>query len=277
MNGTAARPANTLALYIGLFAVSAAFLFPLYLAVVNSLGNWYSPASIFFKTFKWDNYYYATTMIDFWRYLGNSFIICGIVVSISTFTAGLVGYGFARIPAPGRNALFMLVLSTMMLPPIVTQIPTYILLYKFGLINTFIPFVIWGIGGHAFFIFLYRQFFASIPVELEEAAKIDGCSIFRTYWNIFLPISIPVVATAAILNFHGTWNDVVTPFMYLRQDQYPLATALSMISYAESGSKQVIQQLSLAAGLILIVPVVITFFLGQRYIVEGIVTTGIKG
>lgn len=277
MSMTRSRRISRFILYTLLTICSVMFLFPLYLSVVNALEDWYTPTSLFPTAFNWENFYYATTLVDFWTFAKNSVILTGIALLTSTFTSGLVGYAFARLKAPGRNALFMIVLSTMMLPGIVTQIPTYILFYNIGIINTFIPFVLWGIGGNAFFIFLYRQFFASIPVELEEAARIDGCSYFRTYWNIFLPMSLPVVATVAILNFHGSWNDVVTPFMYLTQDKYPLATALSMIGYTAEGSRQVIQQVSNAAGLLLAVPVIITFFLGQRYIVEGIVTTGIKG
>jgi len=262
--------------YFLLLFCSLIFLFPLYLAIINSVAGWYSPPVLIPKAWHWENYYYATVLIDFWRYLKNSFIIVGIVVPISTITSGLVGYAFARLKAPGKNALFMIVLSTMMLPGIVTQIPTYVLFHKIRLLDTFWPWLFWAIGGNAFFIFMYRQFFITIPVELEEAACIDGCSIFRTYWNIILPISMSVVATVAILTFHGSWNDVTGPFMYLSQEKYPLATALSMIGYTEQGSNQIINQVSLAAGLILAIPVIITFFAGQRYIVEGIVTTGIK-
>ena len=263
--------------YFLLFACSGIFLFPLYLAFINALGAWYSPPILLPKSWNWDNYFHATVLIDFWRYTGNSVILSGITVTLSTLSSGLVGYAFARLKAPGKNGLFMIVLSTMMLPGIVTQIPTYILFHNFKLINTFWPWIFWGIGGSAFFIFMYRQFFLTIPMELEEAARIDGCSIFRTYWNIILPVSLPVVATVAILTFHGSWNDVIGPFMYLGSRKYPLATALSMIGYLASGSTQVISQVTIAAGLLLAIPVIVTFFIGQRYIVQGIVTTGVKG
>ena len=259
-----------------LLACSGIFLFPLYLALVNALGDWYSPPALVPKVWNWENYAYATSLIDFWRYTRNSLILSGITVILSTLSSGISGYAFARIKAPGKNILFMLVLSTMMLPGIVTQIPTYVLFYKFNILNTYLPWVFWGIGGNAFYIFMYRQFFLSLPPELEEAARIDGCSIFKTYWRIILPVSIPAAATVGILTFHGSWNDVVSPFMYLREEKYPLATALSMIGYMASGSTQVITQVSVAAGLILAVPIIATFFVGQRYIVQGIVTTGLK-
>lgn len=269
-------PGNVV-IYALILICSAIFLFPMYLAIVNSLTAWYSPPTIVPTDFRWENFAYATTLIAFWRFMRNSVILCLISLATATFTSGLVGYAFARIQAPGRNVLFMIVLSTMMLPGIVTQIPTYILFYKIGFIDTYWPWILGGIGGNAFFIFLYRQFFSAIPKELEEAARIDGCSIFRTYWSIFVPLSFPVVATVAVMNFQNTWGDVITPFMYLRQDHYPLATALSMISYQANGSKQIISQVSIAAGIIFMIPVLVTFFLGQRYVVEGIVTTGVKG
>ena len=262
-------------LYVALIVCSAVFLFPMYLAVVNAFSSWNTTPGLLPAGFHPENFKYAVTMIDFWKFGRNSLILLAITLGTSTFTSGLVGYAFARISAPGRNALFLIMLSTMMLPGIVTQIPQYILFHKYGLLDTFWPWVFWGIGGNAFYIFLYRQFFASVPKELEEAARIDGCSILRTYWNIFLPL--PVVATVAIMNFQGSWGDFIGPFMFLKQDHYPLATALSTISYTQNGSKLVLQSVTTAAALLILLPVLIIYFLGQRFIVEGIVTTGVKG
>lgn len=264
-------------LYAALILFSIVFMFPLYLALANAFSNWNTSPGLVPSGFKPENFKYATTMIDFWHFGKNTVILCLIPLCTSTLTSGLVGYAFARISVPGRNVLFMIVLSTMMLPGMVTQIPQYILFHKYGLLDTFWPWVFWGIGGNAFFIFLYRQFFAGIPKELEDAAKIDGCSIFRTYWNIFLPMSAPVIATVSIMTFTGAWNDFMGPFMFLKQDHYPLATALSTISYTAEGTKLIIQPVATAAAILLMIPVLLTFFFGQRYIVEGIVTTGVKG
>ncbi|QHW31614.1 carbohydrate ABC transporter permease [Paenibacillus rhizovicinus] len=268
---------GSIPLYVALILFSAIFVFPMYLAFVQALSAWNTTPGFVPVGFHPENFKYATTLIDFWNFTKNSVILC-VISLLSVVSSGLGGYAFARIAAPGRNALFMIVLSTMMLPTIITQIPQYILFHKYGLIDTFWPWVFGGIGGSAFFIFLYRQFFAAIPKELEEAARIDGCSIFRTYWNIFLPMSIPIVATVTIMIFQGTWGDYLGPFMYLKQDHYPLATALSMISYKiEGNDKLILTSVSTAGAILLVVPVIITFFLGQRYIVEGIVTTGVKG
>lgn len=263
--------------YVLLAICTLIFLSPLYLALINSLNSWYSSPVLMPEKWEWNNFYYATILIEFWKYLGNSIILAIITVGLSTVSSGMAGYAFARLRVPGNSVMFIIVLATMMLPGIVTQIPTYILFNKMHLINTFWPWVFWGIGGNAFFIFMYRQFFLTIPAELEEAARIDGCSFLRIYWSIILPSSKPVVATVAILTFQGSWNDVTGPFMFLTQEKYPLATALSMIGYLANGSTQVITQVSLAGGLLLAIPIIITFFIGQRQIVEGIVTTGVKG
>jgi len=154
---------SPVSIYVVLILFSVVFLFPLYLAFVSAISSWYSVPSLLPNGAHWENFKYATTMIDFWRYLVNSIIICALVIVPSTLISGMVGYAFARITAPGRNAIFMLVLSTMMIPQLVTQIPMYILYFHYGIINTFIPFLIGGLGGNVFFIFLYRQFFSAVP------------------------------------------------------------------------------------------------------------------
>ncbi|QGQ98161.1 carbohydrate ABC transporter permease [Paenibacillus psychroresistens] len=282
MRATTANKAPSGFIYLIVIFCALLFIFPVYLSLINSLNSWNAIPGLIPRGFNWENYKFATTMIDFWLYTKNSIILCAIVVFTATFTSGLVGYAFARIQVPGRNFLFLLVLSTLMVPGIITQIPTYILFHKLHLLNSFLPWLIWGIGGgvgngSAYFVFFYRQFFSTIPKELEEAARIDGCSIFRTYWSIFLPLSLPVVATVAIITFQWNWSDNFTPFLFMSQEHYNLATALGSIGYFVADTKLIIQPVSVAAGLMFILPVLLTFFIGQRFIVEGIVTTGIKG
>ncbi|WP_261304995.1 carbohydrate ABC transporter permease [Paenibacillus andongensis] len=269
---------KNIGIYSLLLALSIVFVLPIWLAISNSLSPWFSTSGFLPQGFHLENYLFATTMLDFWRYVKNSFIISAISVITTTLSSGLVGFAFARIQAPGRNFLFLVILSTIMLPGIVIQIPTFIFFHQYGLLNTFYPWLIWGLGGSAFFIFLYRQFFSAIPKDLEEAARIDGCSIFRTYWNIFLPISLPVMATISILAFQWSWGDFITPFMFLNDSKYPLATALSTIGYHSSGNSTIIiQQVSAAAAILFMLPVVVVFFIGQRFLVEGVVTSGVKG
>ncbi|MCD9023744.1 carbohydrate ABC transporter permease [Cohnella silvisoli] len=267
---------NRFILYSALLLCSVMFVLPLFLTLSNSLSPWFDTPDFLPRAFEIENYRFAVTMIDFWKFAKNSVFLCLITVTTTTLSSGLVGYAFSRIDAPGKKVLFMIVLSTMMLPGIVTQIPTYILFHKYGLLNTFYPWLIWGLGGSSFFIFLYRQFFSVIPKELEEAARIDGCSIFRTYWNIFLPLSLPVVATVSIMTFQGAWGDFISPFMFLNEAKYPLATALSTIGYVYERSV-IIQQVAAAASILFMLPVIATFFLGQRFLIEGVVTSGIKG
>ncbi|OCT15050.1 hypothetical protein A8709_13110 [Paenibacillus pectinilyticus] len=278
MENAGAKLQDKFIVYGLLLFLSLVFFVPFYLTISNSLNPWFAIPGFFPNGFHLENYKFAVTMIEFWKYFKNSLILCAISLFTTTFSSGLVGYAFSRIQAPGKRILFMVVLSTMMLPGIVTQIPTYILFHKFGMLNTYIPFIAWGLGGSSFFIFLYRQFFSTIPKELEEAARIDGCSIFRTYWNIFLPLSFPIMATVAILGFQGTWSDFINPFMFLSESKYPLASALVTVGYTQPANVNIIiQQVAAAASIIFMVPVLLTFFTGQRFLVEGVVTTGLKG
>jgi ABC-type glycerol-3-phosphate transport system permease component len=263
--------------YVLLIFFAILFIAPLYLSLVNAINHQNALPTVVPAAWDWFNFAQATTIIPFWRFTLNSLIISGIFVSLSTISSAMSGYAFARLKAPGSGPLFMLVLATMMVPGIITQIPQYILFHKYGLLYTFWPWFLWGLGGSAFYIFMYRQFFLSIPVEIEEAARIDGCSIFYTFWRIIIPMSPAVIATVVILQFQGSWNDVTGPFMFLKDTQYPLATALTMIGYKPNNAKVDIPQLALAGGLLLSIPTIVTFFIGQRQIVEGIVTTGLKG
>lgn len=278
MEYTSSSRFSKYSVYALLFVFSLVFIIPLFLTISNSLSPWHSTPGFLSQGFHIENYRFATTMIDFWKYLKNTVIICAISVATTTLSSGLVGYAFSRIQAPGKKFLFMIVLSTMMVPGIVTQIPTFILFQKYGLLNTFYPWLIWGLGGSALFIFLYRQFFSAIPKELEEAARIDGCSIFRTYWNIFLPLSLPVMATVSIMSFQGSWGDFIGPFMFLNESNYPLAAALGTVGYTMPGNAAVvIQQVAAAASILFMLPVILLFFIGQRFLIDGVVTSGVKG
>lgn len=272
-------PLGRTALYAALVVLSALFIVPLYWLLTNSLQLVGSSTSFLPNGLHFENYYYAATLIDYWNYTRNSLIITGISVIIPTLTSALVGFGFARLRGPGKGVLFMLMLSTMMLPGIVTQIPTYVIFFKMGFINTFWPWFFWSLGGSAFSIFLYRQFFAAFPRDLEEAATIDGCSTFRIFRSIFIPISLPVIATVSILSFNGSWGgDYLTPFMFLHDDKYPLATALFSVGYAFPGQQNIEMTQVLNAGLVMFVlPIIIVFFVGQRYLVEGVVSSAVKG
>ncbi len=223
----------------------------------------------------WHNFLDALTMINYGQFTINSILLSTIYSSLTTLTCALVGFGFARLRGVGKHTLFLVMLSTLMLPPILTTIPTYVLFSRLGLVNTYWPWVLWGLASSPFLSFLFRQFFSSIPLELEEAAIIDGCSYGRLFWQIFLPLSRPVIATAVILSFTAVWGDWLTPSLFLNQDNTTLAVAMSAGYTSPHGE---ILTNTLSAGIIMyVLPVMLLFFFAQRYFVQGIVTSGLKG
>ncbi len=267
-----------IAAYAWVWLCCLVFAVPAIWSFSNSLRKLDSIPKLFHSDFSWVNYHYAVTLIEFWRYLSNSMVIAVISVTIGVFMSGVVGFAFARLYAPGKSILFMMILSTMMLPGIVIEVPTYILFSRVGLINTFWPWVFWALGGTPFVIFLFRQFFSTIPRELEDAARIDGCSTLRIFWSMFIPLSIPVTVTAIILKFQWAWGDYMRPFMFLNDELYPLAIALINKSYTfPSNPYELLDPVVSAASLLFSLPVLILFFVGQRFMLEGIVSSGIKG
>jgi multiple sugar transport system permease protein len=192
-----------------------------------------------------------------------------------TLSAASVAFAFARMRFPGRDALFLLVLSTMMLPPQVTMIPTFVLWTIPGWIDSLKPLIVPAFfGGGAFFIFLLRQFFLTIPQELEDAARIDGCGSFGVFRHVVLPLSKPALTTVALFSFIGHWNDFLGPLIYTQSiEKKTLAVGLTAFQSLHGTE----YHLLMAASVAVLLPILIIFFLAQRYFVEGIVTTGVKG
>jgi len=222
----------------------------------------------------WGNYPDVFTYAPMHLYLINTLIIVIPTIIGAAFTSSLAAYAFARLRAPGKNLIFMLVLSTLMLPAIVTMVPTYIVFAKLQWVGTFKPLVIPALAGNAFNIFLLRQFFMTIPRELEDAALIDGCTRFRIFTSIIVPLAKPVLATVTIFAFMGSWNDYLGPLIYLgNQEQYTLTLGLqAFVQYhgAEWG-------MLMAASTMMVLPVILLFFFAQKNFVQGITLTGIKG
>ncbi len=223
----------------------------------------------------WQNFVQALTLVPFWNYAANSVILAMIYAVLTTFSSALVGFGFARLKGRGKRLWFVVLLSTMMLPQIVTLIPTYVLFARLNLVNTYWPWALWGVGASPFLVFLYRQFFAAIPIDLEEAAILDGCGYWQIFWRIFLPLSLPVIVTAFLLSFVWVWGDYVTPTLLLSQDNTTLAVAISA-SYVDPNNNP-LPNVQAAAALLYILPEIVVFFFAQRYFVRGIVTSGLKG
>lgn len=217
----------------------------------------------------WTNFYEGFTFLPFGRYFVNSLQVSFFRVVGQVIAASLAGYAFARLRAPGRGLLFIVVLSTLMLPYTVIMIPQFVLFKELGWINTYYPLIIPFFGGGAFFIFLFRQFFRGIPEDIFEAARLDGCSYFDIYWRILMPLSMPIIATSVILIFQNSWQDLLGPLIYLNSnDLYTLPLGLATFRSSFGSSPwNLIMAVSIGAA----IPPILMFFFGQRFLLSGIV------
>jgi multiple sugar transport system permease protein len=212
---------------------------------------------------------------SFWWYLGNTLVVTSLTTLGVVLSAAAVAFGFARLKFPYRNQLFVVVVGTMMVPAQVTMIPTYILFAKIGWTNSWLPLIVpaW-LGGGAFNIFLLRQFFMGIPHDLDEAAKIDGCSTFGIFWRIMLPLSLPALVTVSVFAIVYNWNDFMGPLIYI-QDSSKFTLALGLNQFRSlAGDKT---NLMMAAATVVLLPILVLFFVGQKYFIQGVATTGLKG
>jgi len=262
-----------------LIIFSILFLGPfvwLFLTALKTLGELGTiPIHIVPAQAQWQNFQTAWTMIDYAGFARNSLFLAGMNAVLLTTTSALVGFGFARLRGPGKGPLFIVMLATTMLPPILTIIPTYIIFSRLGMVFNYWPWVFWGLASNPLLSFLYRQFFASIPLELEDAAIIDGCNYLRIFLQICLPLSRPVIATAAIFSFQWVWGDWFAPNIFLTSDNTTLAVAMSQGYVDPQGF--ILTNVMSAGAIFYIIPVLALFFFAQRYFVQGIVTTGLKG
>jgi multiple sugar transport system permease protein len=222
-----------------------------------------------------ENYPKVLQTIPFFTFLKNSVIVTGLATLGELLSCSLVAYTFARLRFPGRTALFLILLGTMMIPYPVTMVPTFILFNELKWVNTFLPLVLPPYFAPAFNTFLLRQFFLTVNPELDEAAKVDGAGEFRVYWQIILPLAKPALATVAIFSFMYYWNDFLSPLIYLSdRTHFTLALGINYLRSFRGGGDLSIQ---MAASVMFVAPCILLYFIAQRYIVEGIVTTGIKG
>ncbi len=217
---------------------------------------------------------YASEGITFTTYTINTLIISVLSCLGVTSSSSLVAFAFARLRFPGRGPLFILCLATMMIPTQVTMIPTFILFKTIGWYDTYFPLIIPAfLGGGAYNIFLMRQFFMSIPYEMDEAAKIDGCTNFGVFWRILLPLCKPALTTVAVFSFVWNWNDFLNPLIYLDTNSKK-TLALGLTNFVSLYGQD--YHLLMAASLLIVIPLVVMFLLGQRYFIQGIATTGLK-
>jgi ABC-type glycerol-3-phosphate transport system permease component len=225
---------------------------------------------------KWMNYPEALTKVPFLRYMLNTMKIAVPSVLGTVLSNAIVGYGFARIRWRYRNVFFIICISTMMIPYQVTMIPLFITFKNLGWINTYLPLIVPSFFGNAYYIFLFRQFFMTIPQELSDAARVDGCSELLILTRIIVPLSVPALAMVGLFHFLWTWNDYLGPLLYVGREEL-FTVALGLSKYQAGGWSQANWSYLMAASVTSIVPILVLFFLTQRTFIEGITLTGIKG
>jgi multiple sugar transport system permease protein len=224
---------------------------------------------------QWHNYGDAiTAMRHFWRYAGNSLFLCVLTVTGTVLSSALAAYGFSRIEWKGRDKLFVVLLATMMIPYPVVMVPVFKLFKTVGWIGTFRPLWVPSFFAGAFNVFLLRQFFLTLPRDISEAARIDGCSEFQIFWRIILPLTKPALIVVALFQFMGTWNDFLGPLIFLTdQKDYTLSLGLQSFQSQHGGTEW---HYLMAASTMVVLPVIVLFFLAQRYFIEGIAASGAK-
>jgi len=258
--------------------VAIGFLLPLFWMISSSLKPDYQvlefPPRWLPDPVRWANYPEALTYVPFARYGLNTLFIAVMTIIGHILSCTVVAYAFARLRAPGKNVLFVILLATMMLPYPVTMVPIYVGFNKLGWVNSFKPLIVPAFFGSPFFIFLLRQFFLTLPPELEDAARVDGANILQILWHVILPISKPALATVAIFSFQASWNDFLAPLIYLHdQSKYTISLGLNFFR----SSYDVRWGYLMAASLVTMLPVILVFFLAQKQFIRGITLTGMKG
>lgn len=273
-----ARLVRTILGYLSLIGIAILLILPLYWMLSTALKG---PSQTFVLPPQWipnppefANFARVFQEVPFGRFLLNTFFLVGVNIIGELFAVTLVAYGFARLRFPGRSFLFLLMLSTLMIPYQVTLVPRFILFSKLGWVNTYLPLTVPAFTGSAFLIFLVRQYMMSIPYELDEAAYIDGASRFGVFWRIILPLSRPALVLVVVFTFVGVWNDFLQPLIYLNDaNMFTVSLGLSFFQ----GARETNWNLLMAASLMAVIPPLILFFFAQRQLIGGISIEGLKG
>lgn len=280
-NWSRIKVTNKVVVYILLGLTSIVMVFPIYWMIGTSLKSLKQIATLPPVWFpippQFQNYPEALTYQPFGLYAKNTIIIAFFYILGNVISSSLVGYGFARMRFPGKKVLFIIMLSTMMMPKIVTLIPLFLIFKNLGWINTYLPLTVPAFLGEAFFIFIMRQFFLSIPKDIVDAARIDGASEFGIWWRIMLPLAKPAIASVVIFAFQRTWNDVLTPLIYLT-DPKKFTLSIGLISFT-AGAGEAVQfwHYMMAASVTMVLPMAIIFLVAQKQFVQGVATSGLKG
>ena len=264
--------------YTIVIIMAIAYIFPLYWLIVTALKTdveiFQQPPPIFPPNPQWQNFGASTTYIPFWRYMWNTIAISGLTVLGTVLSCTFIAYGFARIQWPGRNIIFLIYLSTIMLPSQVTLIPLYLIFRDLGWVGTFLPLVVPHFFGSALYVFLLRQFLLTIPQELSDAARIDGANELGILWHVMIPLMRPALAVVALFTFVQTYRDFLGPLIYL-QNQQDWTISLGLKLFQNMYGAQ--WQLMMAASTLAMLPTIVLFFFTQKTFVRGIALTGLKG
>ncbi len=274
------RQVQRILTYVALTLLTFVVILPvlwLILAALRLEENWSQyPIVIFPSPPQWVNFVRALDpQYKLLKLAGNTLKIAVPGTILTVLSSAMSGFAFARLNAPGKRYLFILVLSMLMVPGMVTTIPNFMLFSKIGLTNTYWPWYLWGLSGSAFHIFLFRQFFSTISKDLEDAAIVDGCNRFRIFWQIFLPLSGAVLATSAIFHFQWAWGSWFVPNIFLSAEKTTLGVAVARYYVTPKG--MALNTLQTAATVYYLLPMFVIFLFAQKYIVQGIATTGLKG
>ena len=264
--------------YASLIAVAVLLVLPLYWMLSTALKT---PAQTFAlppewipSPIAWNNFVQVFQEVPFGRFILNSFILVALNIVGELFAVTLVAYGFARLRFPGRSVLFLLMLSTLMIPYHVTLVPRFIIFSRLGWINTYLPQFVPAFAGSSFLIFMVRQYMMSIPFDLDEAAYIDGANRFQVFWHIILPLSRPALVLVVVFTFVGVWNDFLQPLIYLNDPNlFTVSLGLSFFQDVRDTNWNLLMAGSLMAS----IPPLLLFFFAQRQLIGGISIEGLKG
>jgi len=278
LRARAGRIAETTFVYLILVSGAVIVMVPLWWMLSTSVKRpaevFSFPPTILPETIRWQNYPEVLSKAAFGLYFRNTLFVVVMDLVGTLVSSSLVGFSFARLRWRGRDVLFLITLATMMLPGAVTMIPRYLIFKQLHWLDSFYPLWVPSFFGYAFFIFLMRQFYTTIPLELDDAARIDGASIVGIWWRIAAPLTKPALAACAIFTFNATWNDFMGPLIYI-SSQNKLTLALGLMAFR--GPHATDWHYLMAASTIAMLPVIVLFFFAQKYFIQGIVFTGVKG
>ena len=268
---------HSVATHSGLISLSAIFLLPLYLVLVISLMNHgqAETRSIWPNPFVWHNYIEVFTAVPFLKWTLNTLFVAALSTLGTVLSSVPPAYVLSRLQWKGRNFTFIVILSTMMLPGQVTMIPVYIIFSRLHWIPSFLPLIVPSFFSSAFSIFLLRQFFVSIPDEISDAARIDGCSEFKLMMRIIVPLAKPAIMAIALFSFLGAWNDFFGPLLYIVENEKLWTLGIGLNAF--QGIHHVESNMMMTASVLFMAPVIILFFFSQKVFIEGVTLTGIKG